>query len=396
MNVAQIHSRLERLEALNKKLTAKEFAMEAYGELPSGEAERRKEARLEEIAALDIGSKAYEEAVRKEIRAEARKKKRMRWHRYSQGYFRSFPSYDIDWTKAQKAVMIALLAASEGKVSFRVAIDWIAKKADASRSTVKRTIRRMEAEGLLSHREYRHSAKRNEWNEYIIECSKLLRFAKRKFLGEGFNNELHYGPIKGNVTTEQQEGTQSTIEQPEENKCRSKAGRMMVERKTADIDPETFELVAKAALEEIGEPVNRKATQAEIMKTVLEMRDKKQPNFNQFFWEKGVREHGAMRTSLAFLQIWVLSRIRKLEENDDRPWNERKTIGNKDAYLYGILKKPPHECRPEITLGAILQAKEIYDLPKSLTEGLNLHEKRRKGLKRCDDSGQRLFASSAA
>ena len=107
----------------------------------------------------------------------------------------------------------------------------------------------------------------------------------------------------------------------------------------------------------------------------------KQPDYKPYFWDKGVRKHGYRRALLAFLDTQIVKQMRLSPIPDKRVWNERETVKCPNRYLSGILSRPALECRPELTLGAVLLAKQVYELPIALPRAVRARnqEKARAG-----------------
>lgn len=72
------------------------------------------------------------------------------------------------------------------------------------------------------------------------------------------------------------------------------------------------------------------------------IRRRKFPDISETYWESRVRIHGD-RAYLAVLETWL-----KSETHSEHP------IRSPDRYLVGILRRPPNECRPEVSLRKIL------------------------------------------
>lgn len=390
MNIAEILSKKTRLMEAHSTATAQEFIACANGELSEDELHRRHAKRLGEMAALDQSGQEWTKAIESEKRSESLKKKRLRWHRFTDWLWRSAPYYrDIDFTKAEKAVIAAYMAVSGGRKVFRVANEYIAAKSGASLSTVKRTVRRLVSEGLLYRRERRVKGKAyNFWNEYTLQCDKLLAWAVKHFGSTGVKSEPH--PLTGDFSVAT--GGQITSTEASEvlvESCRHKANRSLRVEAPEALDPETFELVAKAALQEIGEPVEDGAAEDGIIKTIELLKEREQPDYQPYFWQKAITRHGRRRAALAFLEVHMVDRMRRLPVPDKRPWNERELIQDRNRYLSAILKRSvdgPLACRPEITVGAILHAKGIYDLPTGLVRAVRSHNRDREGVKRWQSS----------
>jgi len=106
----------------HKDATKEDFLKHARGEMDASELEWRHSARLAEIADYEAHGEAYERAEATEAHKEALKARRTRWHGFTYAAMRFFPYYaGLDLTKAQKAVLCALMAAGRGKKTFAVA-----------------------------------------------------------------------------------------------------------------------------------------------------------------------------------------------------------------------------------------------------------------------------------
>ena len=274
------------------------------------------------------------------------------------------------------------MAAGRGKKTVAVAHDWICAKAGVSRGSVKITLRRLEAEGLLGIRERRLKGKAmNLWNEYTVKCSQLLKWASSLFTIKGSKTESH--PPRGDipVSTEKLKLKVKDQEEPKVISCRQKAKRYEEVEAGLGLDSETFALVARGALEELGAPLPDLASETELIELIEALKSKKQPDYKPYFWDKGVRKHGYRRALLAFLDTQIVKQMRLSPIPDKRVWNERETVKCPNRYLSGILSRPALECRPELTLGAVLLAKQVYELPSALTRAVRARnqEKARAG-----------------
>jgi len=354
MSIAQIQAQYEALMADHKRATKEDFLKHARGEMDASELEWRHSARLAEIADYEAHGEAYERAEATEAHKEALKASRTRWHGFTYAAMRFFPYYaGLDLTKAQKAVLCALMAAGKGKKTFAVAHDWICRKAGVSRGSVKITLRRLEAEGLLGIRERRLKGKAmNLWNEYTVKCSQLLKWASSLFTIKGSKSHPPKGDIP--VSTRELNLEIKTQKQPKVTSCRQKAKRYEKGEASLGLDSETFALVARGALEELGAPLPDLASETAIIEHIEALKSSKQPDYKPYFWDKGVRNHGYRRALLAFLDTQIVRQMRLSPIPDKRVWNERETIKCPNRYLSGILNRPALECRPELTLGAVL------------------------------------------
>ena len=383
MTIAQIQAKYDALMQAHKESTRDDFIAHSHGEMDADALEWRHSERLAELADYEAYGDEYERAEATEAHKEALKARRTRWHGFTYAAMRFFPYYQgLDLTKAQKAVLCALMAAGKGKKTFAVAHDWICAKAGVSRGSVKLTLRRLEAEGLLGIRERRLKGKAmNLWNEYTVKCGQLLKWASSLFTIKGSKTESH--PPRGDipVSTEELNLEEQSQVKPGVISCRQKAERYEEVEASLGLDSETFALVARGALEELGTPLPDQATESEIIDHIETLKEKKQPEYKPYFWEKGVRAHGQRRTLLAFLDTQIVKQMRLQPIPDKRKWNERETVKCPNRYLSGILSRPALECRPELTLGAVLLAKQVYELPSALTRAVRARnqEKARAG-----------------
>ncbi len=390
MDIAQISNKIARLKAEHQTLTAQDIMDLAAGRLSEDDTDKRYQDRLEEIALYQQGGEEYRKAIDLEIKREANKSKMMRWKRLHEGAWHTKPHKNdpIDYTKADRAALIAFMYASKGRRVFQVAYKWVAEKCGCSFSSAKRLIKKLAAAGLIKIKTNKISRNRNEWNTYTIECADLLKWAKRHFSRVGVKSEHDLGTLKGSCTTESKKSTKSKPPAPlktEQNKCSSKARRIMYSAESEVLESETFMPVAKAALAEIGYTQEDNCSETDVLHEIEVLRERYQPGFKPYLWQKFQSLHGKRRTALAFLQTQILGRVRK-RAGDDRPWNERELVKDKNAYLFGILSKNRDLSRPEITLSGLLSNNEEYINPPALTRLWSDQNKFRKGLKRSDSS----------
>lgn len=372
MSIAKIQAQYETLMEEHRRATKDDFIAHARGDMDASEMEWRHSERLADITDYEAFGEEYERAEASEAHKDALAARRSRWHGFTYAAMRFFPYYQgLDLTKAQKAVVCALMSAGKGKKTFAVAHDWICAKAGVSRGSVKLTLRRLEAEGLLAIRERRLKGKAmNLWNQYTVRCDQLLKWASSLFTIKGSKTESH--PPKGDipVSTKELNLEEKQPEQANHITCRQTAKQYEQFGARAGLDFETFALVARGALEELGTPLPDQVTETEIIEHIEALKDKKQPDYKPYFWDKGVRAHGHRRALLAFLDTQVVKHMRSQPVPDKRLWNERETVKCPNRYLSGILSRPALECRPELTLGAVLLAKQVYELPSALTRAV--------------------------
>lgn len=398
MNIEQLQRKHAKLTEINNALSSSEFIASVRGEISNAEMERRRAARLQEIADLEQDGAAYKRAVELELKQEANRKKMHRWRKFTQGVWHTKPHGNdpIDYTKGDRAALVALMYASEGRRSFQVAYEWLAQKCGASRSTIKRLVKKLESAGLIEIIEHRIDRERSEWNEFVIKCEKLRNWAINKFSRVGFKSELHLGTLKGSSTTQlEKQPDQETQDSP---KCRNN-GSTCVEgderpaKASQDITEDVFVTLAAPALADLGAGVRAGAGSTELINASIGLLELFQPDFKPDMWRFGEKRHGIRRVVLSFLQTRMLSELRKAP-SDKRPMNERDVIRDRNKYLGGMLAKPRGRCHPEITLGAILEDKGLIDgtLPPALAASLDRREKQRKTVKRNDDTGELAFA----
>lgn len=392
MSIAKIQAKYDALMQAHKEATRDDFIAHSRGELNADALEWRHSERLAELADYEVYGDDYERAERSEAHKEALKARRTRWHGFTYAAMRFFPYYQgLDLTKAQKAVLCALMAAGKGKKTFAVAHDWICAKAGVSRGSVKITLRRLEAEGLLGIRERRLKGKAmNLWNQYTVKCGQLLKWASSLFTIKGSKTESH--PPRGDipVSTGKLNLEGQELDEREVKSCRQKAVRYEESGAGLGLDSETFALVARGALEELGAPLPDKASENAIIEHIEGLKLSKQPDYKPYFWDKGVRKHGLRRTLLAFLDTQIVKQMRLSPIPDKRVWNERETVKCTNRYLSGILSRPALECRPELTLGAVLLAKQVYELPPALTRAVRARNQEKA---RAGSGGQRRLAA---
>ena len=389
MDIEQIDNKRKRLQAKDRQARAEEFILYAQGHITDEELERRANERQLEIAELDIGGRDFNKAVELEKKREVNKARRLRWHRFCEHVMRSFPYYhDLDLTKSEKAVLVAFMKAAKGRKSFDVANDWLVQKAGVSLASVRRCIRRLVSAGLIAKTERRLKGKAmNLWNLYELKCSDLIKWAEHSYFTGGVKNESH--PPKGDCF----EATEDNSSKPHDNKttnpptCRQKAIRSIKATSAEGITSENFELLAIGALSELGRRPDETAGTEELLGQIELMRDALQPNFKPFIWESwGIAKHGRRKTALAFLHTQLVKSMRSVPIPDNRPWNERESVRDPNRYLASVLKASPEECRPDISIAAVLYSKQIYDIPAELAEIARRRLKSREKLKRSDSS----------
>jgi len=398
MNIEQLQRKHAKLKEINNVLSASEFTASVRGEISNAEMERRRTERLQEIADLEQDGAAYKRAVELELKQEANRKKMHRWRKFTQGVWHTKPHGNdpIDYTKGDRAALVALMYASEGRRSFQVAYEWLAQKCGASRSTIKRLVKKLEKAGLIDIIEHRIDRERSEWNEFVIRCDKLLKWASLKFSRVGFKSELHLGTLKGSSTTQlDNQPDQETKDSPicRQNGSTCVEGAERAANPSEDIVEEVFVALAAPALADLGAGVRAGASPDELISASIGLLELFQPDFKPDMWRFGTQRHGIRRVVLSFLQTRMLSELRK-EPSDKRPMNEREIIHDRNRYLGGMLAKPRGECHPEITLGGILDDRGLIDdtLPPALAARLVRRGKQRKTVRRNDDTGALAFA----
>ena len=196
----------------------------------------------------------------------------------------------------------------------------------------------------------------NLWNEYTVKCGQLLKWASSLFTIKGSKTESHPPRWDIPVSTEElklEVKDQKDQEEPKVISCRQKAKHYKKVEAGLGLDSETFALVARGALEELGAPLPDLASETELIELIEALKSAKQPDYKSYFWNKGVRKHGYRRALLAFLDTQIVRQMRLSPIPDKRVWNERETVKCPNRYLSGILSRPALECRPELTLSLI-------------------------------------------
>ncbi|PHR62163.1 MAG: hypothetical protein COA43_00535 [Robiginitomaculum sp.] len=316
----------------------------------------------------------YEKDGDKMVKAIARdkssaKKQKMeeRWHAASHKTMRNFPYIKgFNPTKAQRAIIASMVRFTDGDEVFEVAHDWFVKSAGVSRGTVKTALRAMERAGILSIQERPIRGKAmNRKNLYTFTSEIFLSWFRSLFTFRGSVSQLH--PLRGDLLVTTEVKTETT--EPKTKGaviCRKKALRHEEVEAGPELDYETFEAVASAGLSILGEDVPDEINEAYLVEEIIKLKETRQPAYKNFFWQKGVAKHGRRKALLAVLDTQIVREMRLAPIPDNRSWNEREVIRCPNRYLSAILKREREDCRPEITIGAIMESKQIYEMPSML------------------------------
>ena len=394
MSLANLQAKQRRMDKDHARANNLDFLAHARGQMDEATLEHRREGRAIEREALAHEIADWTDDCDREERRERQQARRTRWHGFTFAAMRALPYYrGLDLTKGEKAVLTALGAASKGGRTFAVAHEWIVKKAGVSEATVKRTIRRLDAAGLVRRTERRLKGKAMSlWNRYTFECAKLAEWAVSLFGIQGVKTDLH--PPRGDSLTATENGQNELDLKADEGAtpCRQKALRhdegrgarasQPRPRQTDPMDPDAFATLARAAMRELGHDLGDGLSPDQVADAVEALKDEVQPGFKPFFWQKALWTHGRERALLAFLETRLVRDMRRTEIPDSRPWNEREPIRCANRYLWGILRNRPAECRPEITVCAKLDRGGVYTLPPALLERTRKHMAARAGLHR--------------
>lgn len=298
----------------------------------------------------------------------SRAEKSIIWHKLSHYSRQFFPYYpDFKLTPAEFIILRGLVEQSGGRHTVAVAHGYISKKYHVSRSQVKATMHKLKALGLISVRERRRTGqKMNLTNLYTITCRKLLEWARKCFFKRGSENQPHNLTVSSSVATAVENAVTSNQVEREVKPCRQKARRFLKAEASPDLNSEDYALLATGALDYLGSPLPDEPTPDEIDLVVDALMEEKQPDFKPYFRIMGEYRHGPRRTRLAFLETQMIKAIRLTPIPDKRPWNERETIKDPNRYMAKILMKERGKARPEVTIGAILKDRQIYELPYRL------------------------------
>lgn len=386
-SLAKLQARLRTLRLEQTRGSNLDFLAHARGKMDETTLDWRRERRAFAIEELEHEIIDWQDDCVAEEARERQTRRRTRWHGFAYAAMRAFPYYrGLDLTKGQRAVLTALGAASKGKSSFEVAHAWIAMKAGVSETTVKTTIRRLDDEGLLLRTERRIRGKAmNLWNRYSWRCERLADWARKLFspLLSYSGGENPPSPPKGDSSYATEETNAQSVRQisVRATPCRQKALRHDEGRGAGELS-EDWALVARGAMRELGYDLSPALSPDDVAKAVEDLKSELQPGFKDFFWRKALWAHGRGCCLMAFLETRLVRNMRRVDIPDSRPWNEREPIRNVDSYLWGILKKKPGECRPEITVIGKLDKAGVYDLPPALLEKVRRHAAARAGLHR--------------
>ena len=395
MSIAKLQAKLRRMEKDHVRANNLDFVAMSRGKMDDATLDHRAEGRRIQREELLHEIADWQDDCDRDERRERQERRRVRWHGYAYAAMRALPYYrGKPLTEGQRAVLTALGAASKGQQSFEVAHDWLAKKSGVSVDTVKRTIRRLDAEGLL-HRQVRQIRGKamNLWNRYRWTCEKLAQWASALFSNLG--GQASPTPPKGDSSSAT-EGEQDELDLTADggaSPCRQKAlrhdqgGKFGELRKrsrlTTGLDVGVdFAVVARAAMRELGHELADDLGPEDVADAVESLKLELQPGFKPFFWNKAIWAHGRATALMAFLECRLVRDMRRTSIPDSRPWNEREPIRNANAYLWGILKNKPGECRPEITVCAKLDRGGVYTLPPALLDLTRNHMTARKDLHR--------------
>ena len=401
-----LHARADIDESeLNRRAATRRARIEAI----TAELERRESRNTR--TAPDIGELRKREARRK---------------RYALSLRRAWmPDAAIDLSTGALAVIRALVELGEGRERMRCVHERAAKRAGVSVSTVKTTVRKLDRIGALERHEVKVRGKPlNEANLYVWrgEFLRWVRGVWERLRSVGARRTLRDAESRPECSLEARR-TPSAVEAAEGGRalptppmggnncatvetadageggevresCRQNDYRQMqgAERKAAtarpgavDVDAGTFETLARPVLERIGADVRAGAKADSMAEAGESWLEELQPGFRAGAWAWGVRRHGRRRAVLAFLQTQLLAEVRKCP-GDDRPWNEREPIRNRNSYLAGILRRPPGECAPELTLAALLAERGEAKTPDAVRAELDRRREARRRLGRADDS----------
>lgn len=256
--------------------------------------------------------------------------------------------------------------------------------AGVSRSTVKRATGELHNAGIVIKTErYDKEAKTNLPNLYRLATVELLKWARRIFKGlRGFSSEPQIRTEFISVPTQEaQQKAQSNFDS-------SVSSRQEAEKSQTEGDPPeeiaAQERLAKMALAELGEEVSSHAGPGTITKAIERIRHRTFTRLEDREWNRH-RERLGRKADLALLETALLVEVRSGNVGADKEDAWKAPIRSPANYLHGVLRKSRARCRPEVTLGRLLIARNRH-VPAEVLDCVQAHDgermKRRRELGR--------------
>lgn len=240
-----------------------------------------------------------------------------------------------------------------------------------SRSTVKRATGALHAAGIVIKTErYDIEANTNLPNLYRLATEELVKWARRVFKNlRGFSSEPQirtgFIPVP---TRGAQQGTEAQIETKGESRQEAEKD-YSPDDTTEEIAAQTR--LAKMALMELGEEVSSHAGPGTITKAIDRIRVKTFKRLEESEWKRH-RQRLGRKADLALLETALLVDVRAGNVDQDKEAAWKKPIRSPSNYLHGILRKSASRCRPDVTLGRLLIARNRH-VPKEIIDSIQAH-----------------------
>ena len=356
------------------------------GVIDEAELQRRRETRKSEEAKYGPDGPKTRRVVAAIREGAKRRKSRARSANFNSRYERlPMMSRDDYLTEAEQNVLFCMMECGQGKASLEMANGYVTVRTGLSRTTVQNATRKLENLGYVRKVTRQVPGKAmNRPNLYVVVREEL----KAYFAAYRDNPRARWNRGKGG----QAEGAHlrniipSSTDAPRETggqDCREEAGRGGGEAEGEGVkdrvseggdvaevihhitDEEVCELTS-AGLGFLGREAFDDMTPDKAAEQIEELMAEAMPALDRRYWRRGVQRHGLRRCLLAALETVMVARMRKNPKLVRVRPEENRLIRHPERYLSGILKAERGECRPEVTIGSIIEESRLAHLPESL------------------------------
>ena len=240
--------------------------------------------------------------------------------------------------RAAYGVLIARAARRGGDWKARVAAIEIARRLHMDKRAAHRTLATLVERGLVSVRTHKAAgAQRHEINVYtLLDHAAIAAAAARQKPGDNFVTHLPNG--RSNTTTKLQGAPSANAPGAGLQDEGEAAGSGQGGQPPQDVPEEDATALAERAAADLGIEGGDLAALARAALALYA------PDLAPRAWAAGIELHGQRRAALAAA---LAARLVCLRDGTVDP------IRSPAAYLAGILRKPPGQCRPERTLAGL-------------------------------------------
>ena len=315
-------------------------------------------------------AKALAQQVERDARTRARIKLNERIRKFVTSYLPPAPVRHMRLSYQAVYNAIAQNCLKNGRTS--LTNEQIMAIAGVSRSTVKRATGALHNTGIVIKTErYDKEAKTNLPNLYRLATAELLKWARQIFKGlRGFSSEPQIRTEFISVPTQEaQQPTEDNFEAKGDSRQEAENNQTCLDS-AEEIAAQTR--LAKMALNELGEEISTHAGNGVITKAIERIRKKTFTRLEDREWFRH-RDRLGRKADLALLETALLVEVRSGNVGADKEDAWKAPIRSPANYLHGVLRKSRAQCRPEVTLGRLLIARNRH-VPVEVLDCVQAHD----------------------